>query len=60
MKAAQQGAPLAAMLSDLPPRFCTRQLGVALMAQQQQQPGSSLTLGRVGKTRWVLSPHKVT
>lgn len=51
MKAAQQGAPLpmAAMLSDLPPRFCTRQLGVAMMSQQ-----GSATLGRGGnKARWV-------
>lgn len=40
------GPPLAAMLTDLPPHFCTRQLGVTMMGQ-----GSSATLGR-GKTRW--------
>jgi hypothetical protein len=45
--AAGGGPPLAAMLTDLPPHFCTRQLGVTMMGQ-----GSSATLGR-GKTRWV-------
>ncbi|XP_046451494.1 nephrin-like isoform X1 [Daphnia pulex] len=44
--AAGGGPPLAAMLTDLPPHFCTRQLGVTMMGQ-----GSSATLGR-GKTRW--------
>ena len=44
--AAGSGPPLAAMLTDLPPHFCTRQLGVTMMQ------GSSATLGR-GKTRWV-------
>lgn len=47
--AAGGGPPLAAMLTDLPPHFCTRQLGVTMMGQ-----GSSATLGR-GKTRWVSS-----
>lgn len=46
MTAAGGGPPLAAMLTDLPPHFCTRQLGVTMMQ------GSSATLGR-GKTRWV-------
>lgn len=55
--AAHQGAPLAAMLSDLPPpRFCTRQLGVAIMGHPL--PGSSATLGR-GKTRWVSNLHLI-
>lgn len=47
MTAAGGGPPLAAMLTDLPPHFCTRQLGVTMMQ------GSSATLGRGGKTRWV-------